>query len=217
MKLTEFFLDLLYPPKCVFCGSLLDRREKKTVCPDCRHELVIRRKGFGLPTEGSCVSICFAPLQYENTVRDSLRRYKFEGKQFYASTYAEIICKAFNNGELDCDIITWVPLAKGRLWKRGYDQAKLLAEELSRRTGIPCRQTLVKRKNIRPQSSMKSAGDRIKNIRNVYRPADNCSLQGKKVLLVDDIVTTGATLSEAASILKKCGATEIRAAAAARA
>ena len=116
---------------------------------------------------------------------------------------------------MDADLITWVPLSRKRLRKRGYDQAKLIAEAVSVRLGVPCVPVLRKLRNIRAQSSLQDAVQRQRNIRNVYSVSEPEKIRGKRILLIDDIVTTGATLSECARTLREAGAAEVIAAAAA--
>ena len=202
--LKNYLLDLLFPPRCVFCHRLLNDGEKD-MCRSCADGTEVSKESFIPDFASDSVDGCYAPLKYEGNVRKSLHRYKFGGLRFYAGIYGGIICDTLSGGELNCDLITWAPLSKARLRKRGYDQARLLAEEISERTGIPCVRTLVKTKNIKAQSSLGALG-RLQNIKNAYSPAEGVDLKGKHLLLVDDIVTTGATVSECAGVLKKAGA-----------
>ena len=113
--------------------------------------------------------------------------------------------------EYDCDIITWVPLSRKRKRSRGYDQAKLIADAFARRTGIPCRGLLKKIKNTAPQSGTDSREERRTNIADAYMPLCPEEISGRRILLMDDIVTTGATLSECAKVLTRAGAKDVRA------
>ena len=113
--------------------------------------------------------------------------------------------------EYDCDIITWVPLSRKRKRSRGYDQAKLIADAFARRTRIPCRGLLKKIKNTAPQSGTDSREARRMNIADAYMPICPEEISGRRILLMDDIVTTGATLSECAKVLTRAGAKDVRA------
>lgn len=126
------------------------------------------------------------------------------------------MAKCIDENEISCDIITWVPLSRKRLRKRGYDQARLLAEELSRISGVGCCRLLQKTRNNPAQSGTGSAEKRRANVSGVYRAADEDQVKGKSILLVDDIVTTGATLSECARVLISAGAREVKAVTVAR-
>ena len=144
-------------------------------------------------------------------VRRSLLRYKFQGLRIYAELYGEFLAKCIDENPISCDSITWVPLSRKRLRKRGYDQARLLAEELSRQTGLPCVPMLRKIRNNPAQSGTGDAKKRRENVKGVYEALSEEEIAGRRILLVDDIVTTGATLSECASVLKKAGAKEVSA------
>ena len=214
MKLLHVLLDLLYPPRCAFCHKLL-RHEGETVCKDCLS---------GLPYTGDLaaqtglkhIKSCVSPLFYENTVRDSLHRYKFGQRTGYAGIYAGFMVKSIDENQISCDIITWAPVSKRRMRSRGYDQSELLARELSRRLGLPFRRLLVKQKHTMPQSRTRNAAQRRENVKGAYRCCDPEEARGKRILLVDDIVTSGSTLSECAKTLKEAGAAEISAVTVAR-
>jgi len=213
-EIWERILDLFFPPRCPFCRAIL-RDYEKTLCGKCRRSLP------WVPDAAQCQSFrhidrCLSPLYYSGDVRSSLLRYKFGALSVYARPYGAILTDCLRNNEVACDVITWVPISAKRLRKRGYDQAKLLAEEIARQLGIPCRCLLIKTADNPPQSVTGSAEKRKKNVAGVYRPADLSQIKGKSILLVDDIVTTGATLSECARVLKVAGAKKITAASVAR-
>lgn len=216
MRLAGIVLDLIFPPKCVFCHRILESGSGP-VCGECRRTVPVRNGRDGMTYAGKEVDECYAPLDYSGYVKDSLHRFKFGGNSFYSDVYADIICGAFGDGELQCDVVSWVPLSGKRLRQRGYDQARLIAEGISQRTGIPCVRTLVRHRNAKPQSLTGNYESRVENIRDAYIVSPDADIKGKSVLLVDDIVTTGATLCEAARTLKGSGASYVKAAAAASA
>ncbi len=214
MKVLDWLLDLLYPPRCAFCRRLLTGQERG-VCRFCRPKLPY------VPADGQVqhfrnVDQCLSPLYYHGSVKDSLHRYKFDGLSAYADIYSEFIVKCIDENQISCDSITWVPLSRRRLRKRGYDQAELLAKGIGKRLGLPPVRLLKKRRDTPPQSKTGSAEKRRANIAGAYTCLRPEQVAGKRVLLVDDIVTTGATLSEAAGVLKKAGAVEVLAATVAR-
>lgn len=214
MKLLNILLDLLYPPRCAFCRRLLEPEVRPCVCRFCRAKLP--RLGpdeqrRGLPQ----LELVLAPLRYENAVRESLHRYKFGGATLYAAVYAEFLAKCIDENHISCDSITWVPLSRRRLRQRGYDQSRLLAEELAKRLQLPCEATLIKRRHTRPQSGLHKAAQRRANAAGAYACPDAERVRGKRLLLVDDIVTTGATLSECAKVLRENGCAAVVGAAAA--
>lgn len=213
MKVIDKLLDLLYPPRCAFCRRLLWR--EALACPDCLKSL---------PYTGAAarygriahISDCVSPLYYEGDVRASLLRYKFHSLTAYSKVYAKIMLKCIDECGISCDIITWVPLSARRLRKRGYDQARLLAEEISSAKGVPCQRLLKKTVNNPAQSGTGSPEKRRANVAGVYAYAGGGGLEGRSVLLIDDIVTTGATLAECARVLKTAGAGPVYAATVAR-
>ena len=215
MRWLDALLELLYPTRCVFCHRLTSNHSEP-ICARCRQTLPlvpIAAQKQQFPNLTACVS----PLYYTGSVRESLHRFKFGGLAFYAENYADFVVKCIDENKITCDSITWAPLSRQRLRKRGYDRARLLAEEISTRTGLPCERTLVKLRNNPPQSRTKKAADRKANVAGAYGPAANARISGRRWLLVDDIVTTGSTLSECAGVLRSAGATEVTAATVARA
>lgn len=209
MSLREWLLDLVFPPKCVFCTAILESAGE-TVCPDCRKSLPKYRCERAGKTE--FIPKVAAALYYEDTVRRSLHRYKFSGRSHYAPVYAALMWEAVS-AQLDApfDTLSYVPLSRKRLRQRGYDQARLLAEELGKILGMEPVPLLEKRRDVPAQSSMKTAAERRANISGCY--AVTADVRGRRILLVDDIFTTGATLSEAARMLRTAGAAEVYAAA----
>ncbi len=212
MKITDFLLELFYPSRCAFCGKLVKSGEG--MCRDC---------GGKLPYTGAVnavqyfpgVSRCVSPLYYEGAVREALLRYKFGGAASYSRAFGKIMAKCIDEMQFSCDIITWVPLSGARLRKRGYNQAQLLAECTAEALSLPCVPMLVKLRNNPAQSGIDDYKQRHRNVAGVYAVRKPLPA-GKHILLVDDIVTTGATLSEAASVLGKAGAAEVTALTAAR-
>ena len=203
-QLGERLLDLLYPPKCAFCRKLVT--DGRMLCPDCEKALPVPEKEKQ-SKKISGLAVCLSPLYYTGDVRQSLHRYKFQGAAAYYRIYAELMAACVKEHGLTADLVTWVPLSRKRLRSRGYDQARLLAEEVAGRLGLPCEQTLEKIRNNPAQSGTSGAEERQKNVLGVYRAVT--SFAGEHVLLVDDIVTTGATLSEAAKELLNAGAEQV--------
>ena len=209
MKLVQNLLDLIYPPRCMFCHRFL-RRSEKAICRSCREKLpVLEEKNRGILLKG--IPRCTALFRYEGDVRQAILRYKFHGLSSYGREFAALLAENLTEEELACDVITWVPLSRKRKRSRGYDQAQLLAMGLAAAKNIPCRCLLVKQRNAAPQSGSGGREARKANIRNAYRMKDGTDIRGKTILLTDDIVTTGATLEECAAVLSAAGAACVRA------
>ena len=212
--MIDRILDFFYPPRCAFCRALLRTGTGLWVCPSCLEKLPRLTKDEQR-RDVRHTELVLAPLRYEGVVRESLLRYKFGGLTAYAAVYAEFLAKCIDENGISCDSITWVPLSRRRLRQRGYDQARLIAEELAKRLGLPCERLLVKRRHTRPQSGISDREKRKANAAGAYAILNAERVEGKRVLLVDDIVTTGATLASCAGVLADAGCTAVFGAAAA--
>lgn len=211
-----FVLDLLFPPKCVFCGKVLDTGEDG-LCARCQRELPWLTDGEAELT-GEFFSLCAAPLRYQDKVRDSVRRYKFKGRRGYHKLYGRLVAQCVHDHLAGrYDLITWVPLSPQRKKERGYDQAFLLASAAALELGEVAVETLRKERNTDPQSGLTEDAQRRANVLGAYTPVDPDLVAGKRVLLIDDVVTTGSTLSECARMLRTMGAEDVVCAALARA
>lgn len=212
MKLIESILDWLYPSRCAFCHSVTENGV--LLCCDCENKLPYTRAAS--EQRMTHISKCVSPLFYENDVRSSILRYKFKGATGYCRIYAELLAKCIDESKIICDIITWVPLSRKKLRRRGYNQTELIAREFSALTGIPCAGLLLKVKDNKAQSGINDAAVRKKNVSGVYRLSKDAGAYSGAVLIIDDVVTTGATLSECAKTLKNGNFSEIYAATVAR-
>lgn len=203
-----FVLDLLFPPKCVFCGKVLDTGEDG-LCARCQRELPWLTDGEAELT-GEFFSLCAAPLRYQDKVRDSVRRYKFKGRRGYHKLYGRLVAQCVHDHLAGrYDLITWVPLSPQRKKERGYDQAFLLASAAALELGEVAVETLRKKRNTDPQSGLTEDAQRRANVLGAYTSVDQELVAGKRVLLIDDVVTTGSTLSECARMLRTMGAEDV--------
>ncbi len=215
MGALSAFLDILFPPRCVFCRKFI-RSGTQLICDDCRSSLPITRDGG--EKSGEFFSVCVAPLYYEGDVKESLLRFKFKGATGYSKVYGELLADCIRENLAGrYDLISWVPLSRNRLSERGYDQSMLLAMAAALSLDDVAVSTLEKTLDVEKQSLMGSAEKRRANISGAYRATDTELVEGKRILLIDDIVTTGATLSECAKTLLGAGAAEVVCAAVARA
>ena len=207
-RLMTGLLHLLFPAKCAFCGRIV-REKDNLLCPDCEQSLPYALSGQVLWEEDFYLR-CSSAFYYEGALRKAFLRYKFQGRDFYGGLFGDFTAKAARE-QLPggWDLVTWAPLSKKRLKHRGYDQSKLLAEVIAEEFGLPLVGTLVKVKNTRPQSGLNDSAARAKNAKDAYAPVPGLSLTGKRVLLVDDVLTTGSTLKECAKVLRSCGAARV--------
>ena len=198
--------QILFPPKCVLCGKLLSEQETD-LCRSCREKAPFFTKG---KIRFSFVARWAAVWYYKDDVRLSLLRYKFLRRRNYAVSYGRMLAMKLQNSRLDdFDVLTWVPISALRRYRRGFDQVELLANAVAAELGISAVKVLKKIRHTPPQSRLKSAAQRRANISGAYRVCDPDSVRGKRVLLLDDIITTGATISECARMLTLAGAAEV--------
>lgn len=205
MKLTTLLGVLLYPEKCVLCGRLL-RRGETDLCRQCRiDQPLCGGSGRKYPYLDSWTAL----WEYRGPVRTSLHRYKFGGRRSYAESYARMLAMQLLNRSVQADVMTWVPISEKRRRSRGFDQSELLARKLEPLLGIPTAQLLWKRRDTPRQSRISGSAQRRANVLGAYEAIEVELLRGKRVLLLDDILTTGATAGECARILLSAGATEV--------
>lgn len=198
-------LEWLFPRKCILCREILSKDETD-LCRECRVDMPEYRYG---KKKVQHVSDLTAVWMYEGTARGSLLRYKFGKARHYAEAYGRLLAMRVRRDLPEFDVITWVPVSAKRLRKRGYDQVELLAKAVSPELGIPAEKLLDKFRDNRANSSLKTPAERRANVLGVYRAVDPGRIRGKRVLLLDDILTTGATASECARVLLTAGAEEV--------
>lgn len=210
MSLAHRISQILFPPKCVLCGNLL-AREETDLCRSCRTEISdFPKPKRAIPFLESWTALWY----YEGNVRQSLLRFKFSNRRSYADAYGRLLAMKLSREYPEgFDILTWVPVSGLRRFRRGYDQVELLARATARELGMEVTPTLKKFRHNPPQSGITGQAQRRANVLNVYRASNPELFRGKRVMLLDDIVTTGATVSEAARILLTSGAEEVHCAA----
>lgn len=215
MNIFRTVFDLLFPPQCVFCRKILARGEKD-VCAACRSSLPLT--GGRSLTEREDYGRCIAPVYYRDTVRKAFHRFKFKGKVRYATVFGRMMADAIRAHYSGAyDLITWVPVSARRKQSRGYDQAMLLAYAVALELDDIALETLRKPMDVRSQSEIDDAAERKKNIAGAFELIDPELVAGKRVLLIDDVLTTGATLGEIAGMLRAAGAADVMCAVFARA
>ena len=205
MSFTERLLDLLFPPKCPFCGVLLEKGA--LLCPDCQRELPWL-SGPAAETQVELTGSCVSALRYQDKVRSAIHGYKFQGRSARSKPFGTLVAQVVSDWGLSAHLVSWPSLSGKRLRRRGYDQAQLLAREVGKELGIPVLRTVDKQD--RPaQSGLEGEASRRANLLGAYTAVAPENFQGKTILLIDDVVTTGSTLSECAKTLRLAGAGEI--------
>jgi ComF family protein len=214
-KILVFCLELIFPPRCVFCGRTISPGTE--ICKTCASKIapVNTLRCMNLPGSGQNIP-CIVLYSYESQVRDSMIRFKFYGEKknadFYAKQLAELLLSRIQPTSLD--LVTAVPISRERKKKRRYNQSELIARKVAAGLNLPYVECLYKIRDNLEQHRLPRL-ERMKNVTGVYR-ADEKKTAGKRVLLIDDIVTTGSTLCECAKVLLKAGAETVSCAAVAQ-
>ncbi|MFH1538863.1 MAG: ComF family protein [bacterium] len=220
--------EWLYPPRCCACGAFTrdvfcEKCEKSiryldgSICPMCGRELPP-----GAGQAGSCrmcesfkynFDTCRSALSYEGAMEKVLIKFKFRRRAIFRGILLSAMLKHMNNhpemfAHFDVlDFIVPVPLHPLKQVQRGFNQSELLAAGVARELGRPVRHALWRVRRRRPQAKM-GWKERVKNVSGAFA-ARGKKVEGKRVLLIDDMITTGATASECARVLKEAGAAEV--------
>lgn len=210
-EIQKNILDIIYPQTCGICGKI----NKKSICRKC--EIILEKQAqFTVINEGKEIEdknfneIIYI-FKYEGLIRNTIIDYKFNEKSYLYKTLVDFMIKnrkilqKINN----YDIIIPVPISKKRQKERGYNQSLLIAEEISKKSNIQInKDCLIKTKNIIEQSKLNKE-ERNTNIQNVYELRNKEVFLDKKILLLDDIYTTGSTVNECSKILRQANPMQI--------
>ena len=229
MKFPSTLFQFFLPPQCPCCEKFLEEGQQG-LCSNCLSEIRWIEPPFcsicGIPFIskevenhpcGACVThrkyftMARALGAYEGSLQEAIHRWKYEGKTYLTPFFAEWMEEGLNRhwGPHSLDLLIPAPLHPQRLRERGFNQALLLVKELSRRTGIPYRKTILqKKKPTIPQVNL-SGTEREKGLRGAFQVIGKEELLGKSVLLVDDVYTTGATVNECSKVLLRGGAERV--------
>lgn len=218
-RVKSTVLHWIYPRRCAFCSAVISPKE--TICPDCVKNLawveapICKTCGRGLPyckcRKRYQFRRCVAPFYYEGRAKSAVLRLKFYGRTEAAAVlgaqmYDTVVREYGGN---PADVVCCVPAGKSTIKKRGYNHAELLGQQVAALLKKPfAADVLLKVLDCPPQHSM-GARDRWSNVLGAYGVENAQAVVGKTVLLVDDIMTTGATLNECAKALKEAGAREV--------
>ena len=202
-------LDLIYPQVCGICGKI----NKNSLCNKCEIKL---KKHFEIKIDNyEDFSTYYDKhiyfFQYEGSIRKLLINYKFNEKSYLYRSFVNFLLKKQKVFEIikTYDIILPVPISKKRYKQRGYNQTELIAREISKRAGIELVTNCVyKERNNVPQSTLNKE-DRIENVKNTYIIKNLKIIKDKRVIILDDIYTTGSTVNECSKLLKQNNVKEI--------
>ena len=202
LDFLDIFLNLIFPSKCVICNKIGD-----ILCENCFSKIKhFPQQKINPPQNIDLMIVCG---YYDGILKTLIRKFKFSKKKSLSPYLFNFIKKCIENKSYfsSIDLITSVPLHKNRLKERGFNQSELIAKELSNFLNIPYDGNILER--VKETSFMYnlSKSERKKNVKGVFSVSRN--LNGLNILIIDDILTTGATLSEIASEIKKNGANSV--------
>jgi competence protein ComFC len=208
--LLQTLNSLLFPTKhiCLFCkeknGSI-----KGYICKECYENLEVLNREVQI--DSIYINKVYYSLSYNRFIREMMKNYKYNGKNYLYKPFGEIMIRTIENKKIaeDIDIIIYVPTHKRKEALRGYNQAELLAVYISKNLEKPLlRENLIKTKWTKEQSHSNKI-DRIINLKGSFQIKDSSEIERKKILLVDDIITTGVTMDECSRVLINNGAKEV--------
>ncbi len=222
-------MNFIYPRRCVFCRKILSLGAEISICQECAKNLPFcirdkscKRCGRPIPQGQTFCVHCregeryffhkmYGAYLYEPPARQAVLRFKRSRYQSYGQTFAIHMAAAVRaeHPYLDLDLVVAVPPRKERMRKTGYDQARNLAKAVAKQLQLPFRSRVLMQKEHRRKQSSLSYDERKRNVLGNIGIRKPRVVEEKRVLLVDDISTTGATLNECAKILKAAGAREV--------
>lgn len=208
-RLIRALDDLVMPLRCAFCGTRT-RAEERAVCDGCHDDLPWMRTM--VPTDPFHVAL--TPLAYEFPVDAAITALKFRRRLWYGPALAQLACRHIDALPGDIDAVLPVPLHWRRQWRRGFNQAREIARPVARQLGVPLIGGVCRVRATRPQSEL-SAGERRRNVQGAFVARGRC--RARHVLVVDDVITTGATIGQLARAVLGSGARKVSALAVARA
>ncbi len=202
IKLFENILDIIYPKSCGLCGGLLEFGSENVLCRDCNQRL----EKADFPFRSGCDGISLFP--YSGEIRKRIIEFKYDGRTGLCSLFGFLMAEAFKKSGMtaDFDEVLPVPASKKGFRARGYNQAELMAKEAGKYLNIPVGSELVRIKETRPQNKL-DRDKRAENIKGAFGISG--SVGNKKILLIDDIYTTGSTINECKKTLMSAGAESI--------
>ena len=222
-KLATWILDFALPPRCAGCGTIVT--DVHSFCPECWKRIEFLGSGgcvtCGMPLQGTDADNCAiclarppriarprAAVAYDEVSRGLALRLKYGRKIAIAKTMARYMAPLIG-AQPGGALLVPVPLHRSRLWQRGFNQSAIVARELSRQTGIDNNVVLLKRVKRTPSLKGLSLQQRRRVVAGAFKVGDRAAIEGRTVVLVDDVLTTGSTANACARELRRAGAARV--------
>ncbi len=218
-------LEFLFPSNiyCICCNDFIDRKRPYALCDACARKLhwiiekTCTRCGKSVQEEELCADCSseyrwfdkgISCVQYGRMEKALIHRFKYKDGAYIGEKLASLMAERLEGESFSIDLLAAVPMHLKKERVRGYNQASVLAKELSLKTGLPYHNhLLIRNRSTTPMSSL-SAEERRENVKNAFTMNENCCniVQSKNILLIDDVFTTGNTVNECSRMLKENGA-----------
>ena len=217
-KAGQQAIELLFPPRCAVCGSM-----ESFLCPDCRASLsTAEQPRCAVCWQPNATERCErcaqnrpafsglrSPFVFNGGARELVLALKYQHQTVLARPMAELLCRFLADNPLPADVLVPVPLFPRRRRIRGYNQSTLLAQALGKQLALPVNEkTLFRARSTASQAKTRNVNERRTNVRDAFQCGDK-QLAGKRVLLIDDVSTTGATVDACARALREAGAASV--------
>ena len=196
ISLKDEILDIIYPPKnsCIICES-----EFIGICPLCKSKIKRVKDNDKVISYG----------YYNGILKKLILEFKYNKNFVAGSILVEFLCEIIKKNNLDVDYIVFIPSSKKAMKDRGFNQCEYLAKEINKQLNISICKDIIKNKSIKEQKLL-SREERYKNIKDAFSLISDKNIRNKRLLLIDDVMTTGATLYECEKMLIKNGALSIK-------
>ncbi|MFQ5570192.1 MAG: ComF family protein [Rhodothermales bacterium] len=211
-------LDVVYPPRCIRCGATL-LEAQPPLCPRCLHRLErVEPEDLSAllqqwPEARQCLAGAFAlwPFDAGGTVQRIQHLLKYGNRPRYGVAFGMVLGTAYRETvEAVPDLVLPIPLHRARLYERGYNQSAMLGRGVGRALGVPVSEALLVRRRATRSQTKLSRRKRWENVSGAFAVPDQDAVATRHLLLIDDVLTTGATLTAGAMVLKQAGAASVR-------
>ncbi|WP_160678571.1 phosphoribosyltransferase family protein [Clostridium sp. C8-1-8] len=198
-------LEVIYPhfDSCISCGETI---EEEHVCKNCLNNISYINGEYYLDKDKKIR--CFSAAYYSGTIKEIIIKLKYSANFESAEFLSKILFDKISRENICGDIITYVPTSKVSIKKRGYNQCRVLGKELANLSGIRLVDTLKRLKEVKEQKRL-AVDERLANMDGVFQVVEPSEVVGKNVILIDDVLTTGATVMSCRDALIKCGANNV--------